>query len=216
MIDWLTYPIQWPQNWLQWMAAYFLVGYGIVLFMLTAGLIFRLVRHIVAKPEDKDLSALLKAARAMSNQRFQVLKDIGLWNMMAIAWPVVIGLAFKAVLDTLKSKISHRAEGSDWSPDEQESRFECRMSDLVERVDHLTVADLNLVHDPLGRSPSKPFGHLNPEWERFIDGFIADDAMWSFHIKPNAERKFPFRRMRKGYAIVRDGQVVDEMFVEWA
>ena len=204
-----------PLTWQQWLTAYCIVGYLIVVFTLCVGLVFRLVRRLFAKPSDRDSSALLKAAHEMSNEHTSVIKDIAIWNVMAIAWPLVCGLVIKAGVENLRSKISGLGDSSShWRLDEPESQFECGMSDLIERVDHFTVASQNLIQDPLGRTPLVPFGHLNPEWERFIQGYNVTDAMWSFHIKPDADRIY--RKMRRGFAIVRDGKVIDEMFVEWA
>jgi hypothetical protein len=221
MFDWTTEFLQWliigPLTWQHWLTAYCVVGYLIVMLILFVGLVFRLLRRLFAKSSDRDLAELLKAAQAMSNKHTSVIKDIAIWNVMAIAWPIVCGLAIKSSLDSLRSKINGLSDSSShWCLDEPEPQFECGMDDLIERVDHFTVANQNLIQDPLGRTPSKPFGHLNPKWVRFIEGFNVADAMWSFHIKPNAVGQLPLRKMRKGFAIVRDGKVVDEMFVEWA
>jgi hypothetical protein len=59
--------------------------------------------------------------------------------------------------------------------------------------------------DPLGRSPTLPFGHLNAAWQRFLAGKPVGAELWAFQD--------PWTYRTNGYAWVRLGKIHSEIVV---
>jgi hypothetical protein len=79
--------------------------------------------------------------------------------------------------------------------------FEVNETDLREPLTRDEVERREVVGDPLHAVPERPFGHLHPAWQRFLDGLEPGDAIWSFR----AERTTAWnhRELRAGYVAVR-------------
>jgi hypothetical protein len=56
------------------------------------------------------------------------------------------------------------------------------------------------------RAGSVPFGHLNADWERLKASMLPGDEIWGFCSPPDSWQHLAGRA---GYALVRDGQVID-------
>lgn len=69
---------------------------------------------------------------------------------------------------------------------EEERRFRVREENLVEQLSIKEIELRELVYDPLGGVPEKPFGHLWPAWRTFADGLDADSTLWSFAATDNS------------------------------
>jgi hypothetical protein len=73
------------------------------------------------------------------------------------------------------------------------------------------------MHDPLGKVPNLPFGHLNKAWGRLLAEMTEPaDQLWSFFIPKDSDFG-PYRSVSgdvRGYAIVRKGKIVGELVVE--
>lgn len=94
-----------------------------------------------------------------------------------------------------------------------EPRLIANKANLVRRVDCAEVERLETVLDPLGAAPSLPFGHLNSAWQAFKTGLAEGDELWQFSaLEPICSVKQAERwtRIAEGYAVVRNGTIVDE------
>jgi hypothetical protein len=210
--------LHWPTTWQGWVKGYLAVGYGIVLLILLIAFWNRRIRPSLEERLAMGQPTPLRQWLTDHNKRKALLKNFGGLNLLALGWPVVIGLAVDALLDHFrKPSNQHYWDPPDGDTEEDTSpKCECKLKDLVARVDWHEVARSHRVHDPLNRTPNVPFGHLNPAWERFKAKYSMADALWSFDIQPKWSGTYQYQTLRRGYAVVRHGKVVAEMFVEWS
>ena len=91
------------------------------------------------------------------------------------------------------------------------------MAYLVSEVTPIEAEVFNQVHDPLGKAPKLPFGHLNKAWGYLLAEMTEPaDQLWSFFI-PKDSAIGKYRSVSgdvRGYAIVRKGKIVGELVVE--
>ncbi len=209
---------EWPQTWQHWVLVYLLVGYGFVLFLVVYGAIRKYLKRKRDRLFWKEPSVNLSGVLTDSMKRRQVIKKMGALNLYAIIWPVVVGVGLDMYWDTIKPKPPRPYWEHDPCDMDSSNGKVCEsfIEDLVERVDPHSVAASNLIKDPLGRTPSVPFGHLNPGWMRLINDYKASDALWSFEIKPVMSGNYEIRSFKRGYALVREGKVIDELVIEWS
>ena len=101
--------------------------------------------------------------------------------------------------------------------DEYENDFICNMVNLVSQVTPIEAEVFNRVHDPLGKVPNLPFGHLNKAWGRLLAEMTEPaDQLWTFFIPQGSDIGI-YRSVSgdmRGYAIVRKGKIVGELVVE--
>ena len=101
--------------------------------------------------------------------------------------------------------------------DKNENDFTCNMDNLVSEITPIEAEVFNQVHDPLGKAPNLPFGHLNKAWGRLLAEMTEPaDQLWSFFI-PKDTHIGLYRSVSgdvRGYAIVRKGRIVGELVVE--
>jgi hypothetical protein len=123
-----------------------------------------------------------------------------------IAWPAVIVWWFM-----------QKRNEPDAIEDEDENDFTCNMGNLVSEITPIEAEVFNQVHDPLGKVPNLPFGHLNTAWGRLLAEMTEPaDQLWSFFI-PKDTHIGLYRSVSgdvRGYAIVRKGKIVGELVVE--
>ena len=100
---------------------------------------------------------------------------------------------------------------------DDEDDFACNMGNLVSEVTPIEAEVFNQVHDPLGKAPKLPFGHLNKAWGCLLAEMTEPaDQLWSFFI-PKDTAIGKYRSVSgdvRGYAIVRKGKIVGELVVE--
>ena len=91
------------------------------------------------------------------------------------------------------------------------------MGNLVSEITPIEAEVFNQVHDPLGKVPNLPFGHLNKAWGRLLEEMTEPaDQLWSFFIPKDSDIG-KYRSVSgdvRGYAIVRKGKIVGELVVE--
>ena len=101
--------------------------------------------------------------------------------------------------------------------DEDENDFTCNIGNLVSEITPIEAEVFNQVHDPLGKAPNLPFGHLNKAWGRLLAEMTEPaDQLWSFFIPKDSDIGL-YRSVSgdvRGYAIVRKGKIVGELVVE--
>ena len=101
--------------------------------------------------------------------------------------------------------------------DEDKDDFACSMTHLVSEVTPIEAEVFNQVHDPLGKAPKLPFGHLNKAWGRLLVEMTEPaDQLWSFFIPKGSDigTYLTATSEVRGYAIVRKGKIVGELVVE--
>ena len=123
-----------------------------------------------------------------------------------VAWPAVIVWWFM-----------QKRNEPDAIDDGDENDFTCNMGNLVSEITPIEAEVFNHVHDPLGKAPDLPFGHLNTAWGRLLAEMTEPaDQLWSFFI-PKDTHIGLYRSVSgdvRGYAIVRKGKIVGELVVE--
>ena len=102
----------------------------------------------------------------------------------------------------------------------EESRFLCLPQYLVKKV---PIADVeadtkNFYHDPLGITPSIPFGYLNAAWLEFSSNLKDGEGLWEFFIPEGSEINYKYRSIAtlsiRGYARVQDQKIIGEFVVD--
>lgn len=100
-------------------------------------------------------------------------------------------------------------------------KFNATKDFLISIIDPKLEESNHIICDPLGRVPKLPFGHLNQAWVCFLENTESSDVIWSFEIKIGdlvtpwySKQKRPSSRSIKGYACLRDGDVVNEFIYE--
>lgn len=84
---------------------------------------------------------------------------------------------------------------------EDDAPFAVGRGNLIEQLSISEIELREVVTDPLGAVPDRPFGHLHPAWKRFVEVVRPRDTLWSF----SAKSKTPWgsEELRAGYVIVR-------------
>ena len=102
----------------------------------------------------------------------------------------------------------------------EESRFLCLPQYLVKKV---SIADVeadsnNFYKDPLGITPSIPFGYLNAAWLEFSSSLKVGEDLWEFFIPEGSEINYQYRTIAtqsiRGYARVQGQKIVGEFVLD--
>lgn len=127
---------------------------------------------------------------------FRVLNDFLAPAIVAAAviacWPFVIYMKARQIFANKSGAAT-----------EKDPEFAVKREHLLER---LTVPDIEareVVEDPLGAVPPRPFGHLNETWVRFAEGVGAEDEIWSFTV--HWQGRWVGKEIRAGYVVVQGG-----------
>jgi hypothetical protein len=102
----------------------------------------------------------------------------------------------------------------------EESRFLCLPQYLVKQVSIPDVeADTtNFYKDPLGITPSIPFGYLNTAWLEFSTNLKDGEVLWEFLIPEGSEINYKYRTIAtqsiRGYAKVHDQKIIGEFVLD--
>lgn len=156
-------------------------------------------------PQDSPLSSAPRlAARPSLRSRMSDALGFALAFIVAVAiWPFLIIPEIKGRMDRRRVETG--------LPDDP--KFFANKDNLLERVDCADIERKETVSDPLGAAPNVPFGHLNSAWQAF-KGRIADgDEVWLFSTLGPSSLTAPtvkWARIAEGYALLRDGTIVDE------
>lgn len=160
------------------------VGTAVVTIMLAYA---RLAR------KDDDCSATSPALIERKSLERRFLNEAAILTTAVLFWPLV---ALLPVLDR-----HYRAESED-----RNREFAVTRKDLQAALSIQEIEAREMVFDPLGAVPNVPFGHLNAEWVRFIEGVRTEDRLWSFS---SHWTKCGHKRLLQGYVIVRGEEIGD-------
>jgi hypothetical protein len=128
-------------------------------------------------------------------------------------WPIFSGFFIKDLI--LKKQESLLEEKKT-----EESRFLCLPQYLVKKV---SIADVeadsnNFYKDPLGITPSIPFGYLHTAWLEFSSSLKDNEDLWEFLIPKGSKINYQYRTIAtqsiRGYAKVHDQKIVGEFVVD--
>ena len=185
---------------LQWFGIYTLPGLAYVTYNL-----IKLYRERNSKFVTDMLLAINK--KTSTQKRLEDTLVYGIASIcILVAWPAFI------VWWLLQKR-----DEPDAIDDEDENDFICNMVNLVSQVTPIEAEVFNRVHDPLGKVPNLPFGHLNKAWGRLLAEMTEPaDQLWTFFIPQGSDIGI-YRSVSgdvRGYAIVRKGKIVGELVVE--
>ena len=139
------------------------------------------------------------------------LKNIGLLIFVLLLWPVVV----PAILYELAKGPTTYKE-----PDPAD-RFECKPHCLRKKTTPEAAEAESMDHDPKGRLPAVPFGHLNDGWRKFLNSAEPSFDLWTFTVEgeePYSPADVPWAQRtgrRRGLAWVYEGSVKAEFLTEW-
>lgn len=183
-------------------------------YLLVGAAMLPVVRKINGAQSQDSFTGTLEQIRYPNGKRLLgKVEDasvwIAAWAIATAFWPLLIAWAAYEHFKTNKTANGFAA----WKEEDDEvERFSASLGNLASQcfVDDVELAEL--VADPLGAVPAVPFGHLNSAWEGFKSQMQPGDEIWSFQL-PDAERTWS-RRIARGYAIKRGGEIVAEVASE--
>jgi len=185
------------------------------IYLLTGALLLGLTALFVRLTrKDEEESELVKIARQMSppQTRQEQLMEWATYPVIWLLWPVSMLIAIQALL---------KERGIAWNPffwennrtsndtRHEANKFVCHSEDLIEPVVPEQVEVGSYVHDPLGRVPNQPFGHLHKGWSQLLSQLEPGDTLWRFHAPDRT-----WKPASSGYAVVRANVVIAEFIVE--
>lgn len=139
------------------------------------------------------------------------LKNSALLIFVLLFWPLIVpGLVYEFA----KGPTTYK------EPDPAD-QFECKPHCLRKKTTPEAAEAESMVHDPKGRAPAVPFGHLNDGWHRFLEQAEPGFDLWTFTaegVEPYRPADVPWVQRegrRKGLAWVFDGVVRAEFLTEW-
>ena len=153
--------------------------------------------------QRKDPGSLLSLMESMDPRtqtlwyriRARVLAPVLTAIAMVLLWPAVPWMKFR-----------------EWQRDRKVARwqaeqvFKVRREYLLEKLSVQEIETREVVQDPLGAVPAKPFGHLNTVWAALIAQLQPRDELWSFTAQWHDRWGRP--DLRTGYVIWRRGKPV--------
>lgn len=194
-------------------ASYVATYLGIGLLVLGAILLINKVvsyrRRITADEEDL---TVFKPEPRYKKSRFRHWSEMaGLYLLAIILWPLIAAFALPDLVSQLRErKIAERDK-------DPQIRFYAK-DNLIEIVTIEEAEVRERIHDPLGRVPPTPFGHLYDGWQKFLGRRPGPEAeLWSFHRKTDNKDDWSIERANgtgRGYCWVVDNKVVAEIRVE--
>ena len=192
--------ILYPSDWYDWLLIYVLIG---LLGLLVLG-----VNAFRTRPSsfEKSIMSSLGKKRAFKD----VIQD---WFVYAVAAVfVVIGWPGFLVWLGLEKKRKLRNDAWYALPD-----FNAAPEFLIKQVEITDVEAGNIIYDPIGETPSTPFGHLNKAWELFKSKKPEGSELQLFLI-PKGSKIGKYKTEAdseiKGYAWVLKGNIAEEFVYE--
>lgn len=205
---------------------------------LVAGAVWLLLMRLWAALFVKDPSPLVAAARQATGTSTRKtpwkerLEDAALMTAAAmiawLLWPALMGLM---VVSRVSRLLRWPGGGFDWTKlgetsaggttrERKRYPFRCRRRHCIRQVSVPQVEQQALIHDPLGRVPQVPFGHLNVAWQRLLEALeqhhAAGATLWYFEAPPKDVLADKFESGPPcvyGYAVVLGRKVVADFVV---
>ena len=141
-----------------WLTVYLCVGLVTLVAMY--------VVHLLKKPADDALTVALKKGAGVLER---VVIPAIVVPFVILVWPLAVFWKAKDIVEARRPRV-----------EQVPAEFTVTPSDLLTRTTVAAVEAFETVHDPLYAVPDLPFGHLHGAWENFIEGFEANDELWSF------------------------------------
>jgi hypothetical protein len=195
-----------PSNILYWFGIYLATGVAALFTM-------RLLVSITEAPDQpsqwvKDVVQMVREVKHNANNWKKHLEKLIFLPLMLLLWPVAIVIVLFEIFRQDR-----------WKPD-PEAAFTCRRQHLVQVVTPEAAQAEAKVFDPLGRVPDLPFGHLTAGWCALLAGKQEMDELWYFEVPGNEpepdDQQWPVPQgARRGYALVRSGEVRADFVFEW-
>lgn len=187
---------------------------GILLMYVVPGLAysaFHLIKQYRDKPSKSAREFLAAIGHGKKKTISNYIGDAVIYSIamacIALGWPAFLIWAY------FQSKKEAAREIERNKPD-----FNCAPEYLIAKVNPVDAEIASYVVDPLGCVPPLPFGHLNAGWVKFLSELSDEaDEMWSFHVPKDGQHgkyKFPATSDIRGYARVRNGEILGEFITE--
>lgn len=138
--------------------------------------------------------------------------------IVCLIWPLAMLLL---IIESLFPKLFENKP----MPYNPEDDFECKRNHLVKKTTPEEAEVDSRIHDPLGRTPTGPFGHLEPGWRSFLALHEPGFELWSFKVPGNFNsfkakkdngREWSVPQDEKiGFAWVHKGKIKAEFLTEW-
>ncbi len=119
-----------------------------------------------------------------------------------VVWPVDIYIKGKDLLSKKGSTALH-----------EEREFAAERAYLHKPRTAPQIDAREVVEDPLDAVPNLPFGHLNADSKTFMEGFAADEDLWSFTAP--WQTTWGRKEIRTGYVVVHGGSLVKHFLTMW-
>ncbi len=196
-----------PEIW-QWLLGYIFLGIGLI---AVGRLLVKAFRKDKRSEWVKQVMAANEQEKTSREKRRQLIKDCAFAILIIAIWPIAVAVLVR-----------------EWGKCQQHSpilveplSFKSTKEALLEVVNPLEIESGSMVLDPLGRVPQLPFGHLNLGWRQLRLHLRPGDVLWSFAAPGySSDRNRPEfsgpTNVVKGYAVVRNGEIVHEFLSEWA
>ncbi len=196
----MIYNLLHPINWTDWLAIYCCIG--------LIGLILLALKALCDTPSS--FAKTITATLGYKKTFIEVLQDWFVYAVAAIC--VVIGWPGFLVWLVLEKKREARNDAWYALPD-----FTAAPEFLVKQMEITEVESENFIYDPIGETPSVPFGHLNRAWEIFKSKKSEGSELQFFQISKGSrigKYKTEAESEIKGYAWILNGKVVAEFVAE--
>ena len=196
----MTYNLVHPTSWIHWLLIYCCIG---VIGLLILGL-----KALNEAPSSfaKTITATLGHKKTSK----EILQD---WFVYAVAATCVV-IGWPGFLVWLALEKRREAKNDAWYalPD-----FNAASEFLIKQVEIAAVESENVIYDPIGGTPSAPFGHLNRAWEIFKSKKPEGSELQLFLI-PKGSKIGKYKTTAdseiKGYAWVLKGNIAEEFVYE--
>ncbi|QWD83160.1 hypothetical protein ICU98_06915 [Polynucleobacter sp. MWH-P3-07-1] len=190
-----------PETWFEYLLLYITPGALIIIYLL--------VSTWLEKPSDfaKGLMKIMGKEEKLLDR----LKEAGVYGIalicVLVGWP---GFMIWFIKEKRNNAVQQKFYDA---PD-----FNCLPEHLVAIVNPVDAEIASYIIDPLASVPALPFGHLNKGWVNFLTDMNDDrDEMWAFYVSKGSKcgkHRFAATSDLRGYARVRDGQVLGEFITE--
>lgn len=201
-------------EWLKWIAFYLIAG-------ITFVICFRVVMTCLKKWRVKNgFARKVMVSLGKDNDAHAPLslkpKDLAFYTLILAIWALI---PFILLIDEYKSRHTRRSYLELDEPGDGKTTLEegCWGEHLKGLVNVKEEESKHFVHDPMNRVPNKPYGFLNDAWNVFLSKTQPGDTIRHFAIEPGEPYgKYGFKcdALKTGYAIVRDGIVIEQFMFD--
>ena len=189
-----------PSDWHDWSLIYIVTGLcGLALLGIKA-------LRSTPSPFEKSITSTLGKKRVIKD----VIED---WFIYAVAAACVV-ICWPGFIVWLALEKRREARNDAWYalPD-----FNAAPEFLIKQVEIAAVESENIIYDPIGETPSTPFGHLNKAWEIFKSKKPEGSKLQLFLI-PKGSKIGKYKAEAdadiKGYTWVLKGKITEEFVAE--